>query len=94
MCVFFFPRKSSLAIHSFDFKAVFFFPAPEIKKNSFFIHSFEIHQKCTKKNFSGEIKKYDTFGLPSRKFQYLRILSRRRLVEFLVFTNLNCHYGR
>ena len=65
LCVFFvcffFPRKSSYAIHSFDFTAVFF--SGNEKKNSFFIHSFEIHQKCTKKISAGEIKKYDTFAL-------------------------------
>ena len=32
------------------------------KKNSFFIHSIEIPQKCTKTDFFGEIKKYDTFA--------------------------------
>ena len=35
---------------------------PEIKKNGFFIHSFDIPQKCEKTNYSGEIKKYGTFG--------------------------------
>ena len=38
------------------------------KKNSFFIHSFDIPQKCAKTNFSGEIKKYGTLGYLKRIF--------------------------
>ena len=56
-----FPRKSSSVIHSFDFFGGKKKNKPEKKKNSFFIHSFEIPQKCEKTNFSGEIKKYGTF---------------------------------
>ena len=53
LCVFFFPRKSSHAIHSFDFRAVIFsFLAPERKKNSFFIHSSEFLKKRTKTSLS------------------------------------------
>ena len=33
------------------------------KKNSFYIHSFDIPQKCEKTNYSGEMKKYGTFGV-------------------------------
>ena len=45
LCVFFFPRKSSHAIHSFDFRAVFFFRHRKEKKTAF---SF-IHQNFSKK---------------------------------------------
>ena len=38
LCVFFFPRKSSHVIHSFDLRAVFFFLASGKKKQHF--HSF------------------------------------------------------
>ena len=60
LCVFFYGQDRWSFIHS-----IF---EPEKKttrekiKNSFFIHSFDIPQKCTKTIFSGEIKKYDTFG--------------------------------
>ena len=58
--VFFFcSRKSSLAIHSFDFKTVFFFfRAPE-KKNSIFIHSFDFPLKVHKNElFRGKKIRY------------------------------------
>ena len=56
-CFFFCSRKSSLAIHSFDFRTVFFFPAPEKKTAFSFIHSIFL-LKCTKTNFSGKKKRY------------------------------------
>ena len=62
-CVFFFPGKVHMPfIHSI-FGAEKKNTTREKKKNSFFIHSFDIPQKCTKTNFSGEIKKYGTFDL-------------------------------
>ena len=58
-CQFFFPGKVHMSfIHSiFDAEK-----KTTRKKNSFFIHSFDIPQKCTKTNLSGEIKKYANFG--------------------------------
>ena len=59
---FFFPRKSSRAIHSFHFWSGKKKNKREKIKNSFFIHSFDFIQKCEKTNFSGEKIKYGTFG--------------------------------
>ena len=61
-CFFSFPRKSSKVIHSFNFWSGKKKTNREIKKNSFFIHSFDNPQKFAKTNFSREIKKYGTFA--------------------------------
>ena len=60
---FFFPRKSLPTTHSLDFQR------PEKKKNragkkknTFFTHSLVYHQNPKILNFSGEKKKYGTFG--------------------------------
>ena len=53
--VFFFPGKVHMFIHSFDLKAVFFFPSLE-KKNSFFIHSIDFCRKCVKYELCREKK--------------------------------------
>ena len=94
LCVFFcffsFPRKSSSVIHSFDFFGEKK-NKPE-KKNSFFIHSFEIPKKCEKTNFSGEIKKYGTFVQVESEFESFIFVFRANL-KFesyirIIFTNL------
>ena len=55
-CVFFsFPGKVHMPfIHSIS--ELFFFPTPERKKNSFFIHSSEFLKKSTKTNLSAKKK--------------------------------------
>ena len=50
-CFFSFPRKSSHVIHSFDFQGRK--KKQPGKKNSFFIHSKNIPQKCAKTILSG-----------------------------------------
>ena len=67
-CVFFFPRKSSHVIHSFNFGGRKKKHNPE-KKNSFFIHSFDIPQKVHKNELFRGKKKYDTFGVTSFYFE-------------------------
>ena len=55
-CFFFFPRKSSLAIHSFDFRAVFFFSGTGKKKTAFsFIHS-NFSKNAQKRTYPGKKK--------------------------------------
>ena len=66
LCVFFF-CKSSHVNHSFDLDAVFFFPSPEKKKHSIFIHSIDFVQKCIKNELLQVKKKYDLFGLTQQK---------------------------
>ena len=62
---FFCSRKSSLAIHSFDFETAFFFPGAGKKKNIIFIQPFDFPLKVHKNELFRE-KKYDTFVLSYR----------------------------